>query len=114
VPAEIDNINQSLLCLPCQPRPADIPFLKNGERPEIIKKLVPDPEWSRIADIHRRTIILEVKIDNEGNVRRCPFVISGSSLLKEYALRAVIQWIFEPYLIKGKPSSAQFVVVIYF
>lgn len=93
----------------------DVPrlmFYKGDKRPEIIKKVAPNPEWLRWARAEG-VVILEVGIDTEGNVR-CPCVIRGHPLFNGYAWEAVIQWKYRPYLINGKPSPVRFLVEVDF
>lgn len=110
---EVEAFGGFLVRLPCLPRSADVPFLKGGQAPEVLKKVAPDPEWLRWARA-QGVVVLEVETDERGDVRRCPCVISGHPLFNQYALRAVIQWKFKPCLINGKPSPVRFAVVVPF
>ena len=89
---------------------ANVPIVKKPLK--IIKKVMPDNHWLRYARMEGN-VILEVIIDTKGNVIRLRH-IAGHALLKGYAIRAVLQWKFEPVIINGKATPARFCVVVPF
>lgn len=82
------------------------------EKPKLIKKVQPDPDWLKYAHF-QGIVLLEAEIDKHGNVvRAC--VISGHPIVTRYAIKALLQWKYQPYKINGTPSPSRFVVQIRF
>jgi len=86
------------------PPPKTPPVRKGGDVLEsrLIKKVM--PEYPRLAQAARveRMVVLEVIVDEEGNVTDVK-VLKGHPLLNESAERAVRQWKYSPTLLNGEP-----------
>ena len=71
------------------------------------------PEQARRAKVEG-IVILGVRTDQMGRVKDAKIYRSKDPLLNEAAVTAVKQWIFEPYLLKGKPMDVVFSVTVNF
>lgn len=79
----------------------------------IVSKVPPEyPEDARDARI-QGTVILQVKIDKEGNVYSVE-LISGHPLLAPAAIEAVRQWKYRPYLLNGNAVEVETQVQVNF
>jgi TonB family protein len=84
------------------------------ERPKIIKKVDPIyPEEAKKALV-QGVVVLEVTLDEEGNVAKVAVLKSESSLLNQASIDAVKQWKYERFFSKGNPVSVAFPVTITF
>ncbi len=82
--------------------------------PRVVKRINPKyPEIARQARI-QGVVVLEVTIDTNGIVQNVVVISSTNKILNPSAVKAVQEWVFEPYLIGGKPRSATFAVIIKF
>ncbi len=74
-----------------------------------------DPVYPQIAKLARQSgsVILEVNVDEEGNVREVK-VLSGNPLLNEAAVSAVMQWKYSPTLLNGEPVPVTATVTVVF
>lgn len=81
--------------------------------PRLMKKV--DPQYPSIAlKSHvQGVVLLEAVTDVFGRVKRVR-VITGSPLLRQAAVVAVKQWIYEPYMINGVPKPVIFTVHVTF
>ncbi len=80
---------------------------------KLIKKV--DPVYPQIA-IHARVsgvVILDVRVDEEGNVESIR-VLSGHPLLNEAAVSAVRQWKYSPTILNGEPVPVIATVTVIF
>ena len=67
----------------------------------LVTKVAPEyPEEARQARI-QGTVILQVRIDKEGNVVNLE-LISGHPMLAPAAIEAVRQWKYRPHLLSGR------------
>ena len=81
--------------------------------PKLIKEVAPIyPELARKAGVSG-IIVLGVRTDVYGRVTEVK-VLRSIPLLDQAAVDAVRQWIYEPYIIEGKPSPVVFSVTITF
>ncbi len=74
-----------------------------------------NPEYPPLAlqaRIHG-TVVVDAIIDEHGNVVRAR-VISGHPLLIAPALKAVLQWKYEPTSLNGQPISVELQVLVNF
>ena len=74
-----------------------------------------DPEYptlAREAHIHG-TVVVDAIIDEHGNVVQA-HAVSGHPLLISAALRAVLQWKYEPTSLNGQPISVELNVLVNF
>ncbi len=87
--------------------------LTGTKRPRLIHMV--KPQYPAVAlRVHLKgNVEIEVVTDIYGKVKEAN-VIYGHPLLIEAALKAVKQWIYEPYIINGVPSPIQFNVVVRF
>ncbi len=87
----------------------------SAKTPTLIKKVSPIyPEEAKKALV-QGVVILEVTLDEEGNVDRVEVLRSESSLLNQASIDAVKQWKYERYLnSEGNPVSVTFPVTITF
>lgn len=93
----------------------EVPLKVSGdsEAPKLISKVEPIyPDSAKKAGI-KGMVILEATIDEEGKVIDTKVVRSIPELDKA-AVEAVEQWIYEPYILDGKPKKVQFSVTITF
>ncbi|MFW6129237.1 MAG: energy transducer TonB, partial [Candidatus Aminicenantaceae bacterium] len=70
------------------------------------------PEIARQAEIEG-SVILQVTIDKKGNVQNLK-ILRSIPLLDQAAIDAVKQWIYEPFMVDGKPQKAVFPVEVTF
>jgi TonB family protein len=83
------------------------------ERPRLIRRIAPQyPLTAKKARIEGKVLISAVT-DIYGKVTDLQ-VIEGHPLLRGAAARAVRQWIYEPYIIRGIPKPVQFTVTVHF
>ena len=59
------------------------------------------------------TVVVDAVIDEHGNVVQAR-VLSGNALLVDAALKAVLQWKFEPTTLNGHPVSVELQVQVHF
>jgi len=72
----------------------------------LVKKVAPEyPEDARQQHI-QGTVILQVRIDKEGNVYNADLV-SGDPMLAPAAMEAVRQWKYRPYLLNGEAVEVE-------
>jgi protein TonB len=74
-----------------------------------------DPEYPSLArEAHiRGTVLVDAVIDEKGNVVQAR-VLSGHPLLIATALKAVLQWKYEPTSLDGHPVSVELQVQVHF
>lgn len=83
------------------------------QKPRKLHEVVPDyPEPARLARI-QGVVVIEAATDVYGRVATAR-VVSGNALLNEAALRAVRQWMYEPYVVGGVPHPVIFTVTVTF
>jgi TonB family protein len=58
-------------------------------------------------------VIINATTDIYGRVIRAQ-VINGHPLLREAARKAIMKWVYEPYILNGVPRPVQFSVVVKF
>jgi len=88
--------------------------LSNTEAPKLIKRVNPIyPEEAKKAGI-QGVVLLETKIDKQGQVSRVVILKSESSVLNKAAVDAVKQWVYEPYFLDGKATPVLFPVTVRF
>jgi len=83
--------------------------------PRLLKAVDPGfPEAAAAQGIQEGSVYLNVRIDEEGNVKKVMVIESSNELFNEPALRAVKQWKYEPYIQDGRPREVVFSVSIRF
>jgi protein TonB len=81
--------------------------------PRLIKKVIPlYPDLAKKSRV-KGQVQIEAVTDIYGRVKIAR-VVYGNPLLREAALKAVKQWIYEPYIINGLPRAVTFSVTITF
>lgn len=103
--------------VPPPPEPTELPEVivgVNVKAPEVLLRVEPRyPEPARAAHLHG-TVVVELRIDPEGEVASAT-VLKGLPLgLSEAALDAVRQWRFAPSTIDGQPVSVRYVISVIF
>ena len=63
------------------------------------------PANARIARV-QGTVQLSLTIGPDGRVQDM-HVLSGPALLTQAAIQAVAQWVYQPFLLNGQPTSVQ-------
>jgi TonB family protein len=64
-----------------------------------------DFEWPH--DVGNGTVWMQVTIGRDGHVRDVRVVTSTSSALTSAAMKAVSQWVYEPYKLNGEPVEVE-------
>ena len=92
--------------LPAVQSPQQIRVEEGVTRGSIIKKV--QPKYPKDARKNRvqGTVVLQARISKTGDVADLR-VISGDELLVPAAIKAVEQWKYRPYLLKGQPIEVQ-------
>ncbi len=86
---------------------------KDIKPPRLVKEVPPVyPEIARQSGVEG-TVILSVRTGRDGKVENV-MVVRSVPLLDQAAIDAVRQWIYEPFVIDGKPASAVFTVTVRF
>lgn len=81
--------------------------------PKLIKRVAPlYPKTAREAQI-QGDVVIEAVTDIYGRVIKTR-VTKGNPLLKQAAVDAIRQWIYEPYILNGIPKPVTFTVTIKF
>ncbi len=100
---------------PPQPRPVQkiVRVGSNLKAPRLTYSVDPAyPPLAREAHIWG-TVVVEAVIDEHGNVVQAR-VVSGHPLLMDAALKAVLQWKYEPTTLNGQPVSVELQVQVHF
>ena len=87
---------------------AQRPRLRTGSelvQPRLIREVQPEyPELARQRHIHG-VVIVEIHVSRVGRVTDA-HVVTGHPILREAALIAVRQWVYEPFKFAGEPVEA--------
>jgi len=81
--------------------------------PRLIRRVNPDYAPAAIAAHVSGPVVIAAITDIYGRVREAR-VVSGHALLGMPALKAVREWIYEPYLVNGIPKPVSFTVTVIF
>ncbi len=81
--------------------------------PRLIRRVNPDYSPAAIAAHVSGPVVIAAVTDIYGRVREAR-VVSGHALLSMPALKAVREWIYEPYLVNGIPKPVSFTVTVTF
>lgn len=75
----------------------------------------PPPAYPPLARASRLegTVIIDAVIDETGHVVEAR-AVSGPALLFQSALRAVVQWRYQPTILDGEPVSIRMHVTVHF
>ena len=83
------------------------------EMPKLIKRVAPRYPIAPLKARIQGTVKIEASTDIYGRVANVK-VIKGHPLLRDAAVHAVRQWVYEPYMINGMPKPVKFIVDIHF
>jgi TonB family protein len=81
--------------------------------PKLIKRVAPRYPIAPLKARIQGTVKIEASTDIYGRVANVK-VIKGHPLLRDAAVHAVRQWVYEPYMINGMPKPVKFIVDIHF
>lgn len=81
--------------------------------PKLIKRVKPVYPPLALKARRQANVILEAETDIYGKVKRVR-IISGDPFLNDAAIKAIRQWVYEPYIINGIPQAVKFTVKINF
>lgn len=84
------------------------------QMPRKIREIKPVYSSVAIAARVQGVVIIEAMTDIYGRVHSARIISSASPLLNEEALKAVKQWLYEPYILNGIPKPVVFTVTITF
>ena len=73
----------------------------------------PEPAYPAAAKSQQGTVVLQVLIARDGTVQDAKF-LQGSLAFAHTAINAVRQWRFKPYILNGRPCSAQTLLTLTF
>lgn len=81
--------------------------------PRLIKEVPPVYPEIALQSLVRGTVVLGVRVDTHGKVTDVK-VLKSIPLLNKPAVDAVKQWIYEPFILDGKPTPVVFSVNVVF
>jgi len=87
--------------------------IEDSKRPRLIKRKEPVYPKAAIKDGTEGEILLQVTIDEKGQVEKVK-ILKSIPALDDAAVEAVKQWVYEPYLVDGKPVKVAFNVKVIF
>jgi TonB family protein len=83
-------------------------------KPKLMKKVDPVyPDEAREAGIEG-TVMIEGLTDDKGKVVKTKILRGEHEILNNAAVAAVEQWVYEPFIINGKPIGVEFTVTLRF
>lgn len=91
----------------------EAPSVTSIKRPRLIRKVNPVYPEEALKKGVQGIVELEATADVYGRVAECR-VLSGPQLLREASIDAVRSWVYEPYIIDGKPKPVRFTVMLRF
>ncbi len=99
---------------PPKPRVKD-PVRRGGDVQEskLIRKVEPTYPWLAIQARVTGVVVLDVRVDEEGNVESIR-VLKGHPLLNEAVVNAVRQWKYSPTILNGEPVPVIATVTVNF
>jgi TonB family protein len=86
---------------------------EDSKRPRMIKRVEPVYPEAAIKEGIEGEIVLRVTTDKKGQVEKVE-ILNSIPALDDAAVEAVKQWIYEPYLVDGKPRRVAFKVKVIF
>jgi len=81
------------------------------KNPVLIKKVKPKYPKEALRRKISGKVVIEAVCDVYGKVVKTN-VISGNPILSNAAIKALKQWVYEPYLINNKPKPVRFTVIV--
>ncbi len=91
----------------------DVLSVKSLKLPRLIEKVNPVYPKEALKAKVQGTVTLEAIADVNGKVVKLE-VLSGPEALREASLDAVRRWVYEPYIMDGKPKPVKFTVMVKF
>jgi protein TonB len=88
--------------------------IANVQMPRKIREVKPFYPPAAVAARVQGKVIIEAMTDMFGRVLSTRIIASANPLLNEEALKAVKQWLYEPYILNGIPKPVLFTVTITF
>jgi TonB family protein len=99
---------------PAQPEEGVVRLGETKKSPKLITRVNPKyPAEAKKAGI-QGVVVLEALVDEHGRVTGVDILKSESSVLNKPAIDAVKQWVYEPYILDGKPTKVRFTVTVRF
>ena len=89
---------------------SDIEPVRLGPETRLVPLHTPWPQFG--GRTQKGTAVLGGIIDEDGCLRDARIVKGDQEKLDKAALKAVRQWVFQPYLVEGKPVRVQYFVSI--
>ncbi len=83
------------------------------QMPRLIKRVTPEYPIIALKTRIQGVVVIEAVTDVRGNVIKTT-VIAGHPLLRQAAIDAVKQWVYEPYIVNGFPRPVVFSVKVNF
>jgi periplasmic protein TonB len=83
------------------------------QKPHKLREVAPEYPLIAIQSRTQGVVVIEAETDVYGRVRTAR-VVTGHPLLNDAALRAVKQWLYEPYVVNGEPHPVVFSVTVTF
>ena len=97
-----------------QKKPDAIDRVEGPQRPRKVKDVKPVYPSKALDKKIEGVVVLECVADETGKVIDLRMVKSPDPILTEAAIQAVKQWVYEPYVIKGKAKKVIFTVTVTF
>lgn len=91
----------------------EVPSVTSIKRPRLIRKVNPVYPEEALKEKVQGIVELEAIADVYGRVAELK-VLSGPQLLRAASIDAVRRWVYEPYIIDGKPKPVRFTVMVRF
>lgn len=82
-------------------------------KPKLIKKVAPKYPKEALKEGIQGTVVLTAKTDEDGNVVEVK-AIKGPEALRGAGTEALMQWVYEPFVLNGKKEPVKFTVVMRF
>jgi TonB family protein len=89
--------------------PSDVEPVRLGPETRLVPLHTP---WPQFGGAQKGSAVLGGIIDEDGCLREARVVKGGQQKMDRAALRAVRQWVFQPFLVEGKPVRVQYFVTI--
>jgi protein TonB len=101
-----------MLAKPEEPRPA-VRISQGVSSGLLLKRVMPEyPMFARRSHV-QGIVELQAIISKDGTVDKLK-AISGSTMLREAAIRAVSQWRYRPYFLNGEPIEVETTISVRF
>ena len=92
----------------------DLLELKPDQIPTLDHRVDPLYPADAVQQNIEGTVVMDVVVDKRGYISSLEVVKGAHPILDEAARRAVEQWKYQPYRIKGKPRDIKFSIVLDF